>query len=590
MKEYNNSFIEHIATNAVEKEMLKYPKSLMPYIGKNDKTPIWDGQVFVYKDYEQKKLDFEYKIDLQIKGRHVERLSNGNIKYPVKVEDIKGYQKVKTGTLYFVVEFIDIDNYRIYYKNFLPLDIKEELEKIKEKDQKTISCLFRPVVESTQSSINRICLNFVQNSRIQSNIKIKNVDIEKLNVSTIKIPLIDDYSNYEEYLKSPLIDKYLYATLSDGNEVVLPKLFKLYKTIDRKLKIYVNNKLYYNKFDILENGEDVCILIGKSTKLFFDFQNKKIEFDFKICGTLFERINDINFIIDFVSKKQFILEEYGEIKLPIKIDSNIYSYVRKIKKVLKIYQQIQDMLINTGFIKYIKDIQLTPKDINQLLLLLEYYKGNIKDGVSELNSFRLEIHGKYLYFIYIYSGEKYRVYDTFSNISDKVVCFINNGENQSITSFYTTLNKNDLIDAINFNCEEVYSSIINIKMSQENLDAINNFILQLLLAYDDTKNKDFMELAEKIGDKSIFLYNNPIYKINYYQIIKRQRTFNDNELDELYEIREENINNCFIQLGIAILLENKSDFIRYWKKLSDDEKKVIITMPIYNIQNFSIKL
>ena len=127
-------------------------------------------------------------------------------------------------------------------------------------------------------------------------------------------------------------------------------------------------------------------------------------------------------------------------------------------------------------------------------------------------------------------------------------------------------------------------------MSQENLDAINNFILQLLLAYDDTKNKDFMELAEKIGDKSIFLYNNPIYKINYYQIIKRQRTFNDNELDELYEIREENINNCFIQLGIAILLENKSDFIRYWKKLSDSEKKVIITMPIYNIQNFNTKL
>ena len=70
MKEYNNSFIEHIATNAVEKEMLKYPRSLMPYIGKNDKTPIWDGQVFVYKDYEQKnqtlniRLIYRLKVDM----------------------------------------------------------------------------------------------------------------------------------------------------------------------------------------------------------------------------------------------------------------------------------------------------------------------------------------------------------------------------------------------------------------------------------------------------------------------------------------------------------------------------------------------
>ena len=40
--------IEKIATNNIEEEILKNSDCLSPYINSNDKTPLWDGNIFVY--------------------------------------------------------------------------------------------------------------------------------------------------------------------------------------------------------------------------------------------------------------------------------------------------------------------------------------------------------------------------------------------------------------------------------------------------------------------------------------------------------------------------------------------------------------
>lgn len=64
----NTNKIERVAIRAVEEYIDKCPK-LEPNISSNDKTPIWDGDIFIYKNEESHSVDsFLYRVPLQIKG------------------------------------------------------------------------------------------------------------------------------------------------------------------------------------------------------------------------------------------------------------------------------------------------------------------------------------------------------------------------------------------------------------------------------------------------------------------------------------------------------------------------------------------
>ena len=123
--------IEKIATHKIEELVLKNRDFLSPYINSNDRTPLWDGSIYIYSSNQKTNGTFEGKIDVQIKGRQVENFKENNI-YQFKVEALKGYQKEIKGTLLLVVDFINIDNYKVYYCNLLPVDLYQILKNLKE--------------------------------------------------------------------------------------------------------------------------------------------------------------------------------------------------------------------------------------------------------------------------------------------------------------------------------------------------------------------------------------------------------------------------------------------------------------------------
>ena len=63
----NNKRIEETATTALKAALLRCP-ILDSYIDSNDKTPSWDGTVFVYRNEKQKKADLLGKAPIQVKG------------------------------------------------------------------------------------------------------------------------------------------------------------------------------------------------------------------------------------------------------------------------------------------------------------------------------------------------------------------------------------------------------------------------------------------------------------------------------------------------------------------------------------------
>mgnify|MGYP001110727348 CR=1 FL=1 len=70
-----------------------------------------------------------------------------------------------------------------------------------------------------------------------------------------------------------------------------------------------------------------------------------------------------------------------------------------------------------------------------------------------------------------------------------------------------------------------------------------------------------------------------------YQITKRKRALLEEEINDLYFIKENN-KDILIQVAISILLENKSDFNRYFNQLTPEEQENFKEFPIYKLNIF----
>ena len=165
-----NDQIEELAVNIIENEILKY-SDLKSNITKGDKGISWDGYITIFDGKGRGKDNFEYKIDVQVKGRMVKKIKKGNIKFSIERAHLINYQKQNNGTLLLVVDIVDNLTYQIYYANLLPVDLKQLIESNKSKAKKTkISILLKPINESSVSSLKNICRNFALNSKRQIDI------------------------------------------------------------------------------------------------------------------------------------------------------------------------------------------------------------------------------------------------------------------------------------------------------------------------------------------------------------------------------------------------------------------------------------
>lgn len=135
-------------------------------ITSNDKGVSWDGFINVYK----KKGDVHAKDDLfksirvQVKGHKVSRVYEKSIRYSVQIADLKNYL-TEGGTVFFVVYINKERNqHQIYFKPFLPVDIKPILKKYGK--QKTRVVEFHPF-PSDKDEISELLINIAANIKKQ---------------------------------------------------------------------------------------------------------------------------------------------------------------------------------------------------------------------------------------------------------------------------------------------------------------------------------------------------------------------------------------------------------------------------------------
>lgn len=566
--------IERIAVNKVENEINKY-HCLKGFLDKNDRTPMWDGEIFLYKENSEynSNVDFLGKIGVQIKGKTVSKIQKGNSKYAVDIECLRAYKKDKKGVLLFVVEIVDNEEFQIYYANLLPVDLEEILENVKE-GQITKTIDIRPIKEKSSSSMKMICQNFLKNSNEQLNIEVKSID-EIKNIEEIKFSVIGEKEYLEEYVLNN--DVYTYAI--DGEtkkKIALPKFKDIfsYEEIDLNVKIKENE--FYSSYIVMRNKDDKFLLFGKSIKIYLN-QNRV---DFKLCGNICERIIDLKFIKELLKENEIII---GNKKINLKlIVAEKDNYLEKIDRDIQKLNNIKEVL-DKYKIELKQDLSLlTEKDKINLNRFMKINRGELVDGIELDTPYYIEIAGCNIVFIMTKKSGIITTYNFFSDLTDVMQTFYfdKNNEPKRISP-YVTLTKDDLLMFSNVDREIIKESFELGDNTDETCERYNLFALELIKAYDESKNIKWLELAEFLMNKILFNNFHPFYEINKFQIIKRKREFTQNEIDALYTIKE-NEKDYMIQCAIAILLDNKSDYERFFNKLEDKEK--FEKFPINNIK------
>ena len=574
-----SSDIEKMAVIKVQEEILRNKEYLSEYINSNDKTPMWDGNIYVYNNSKKEKKFYQGKIETQVKGEEVKKIKRGNSKYSIEVETLEAYKKDKKGTLLLVCKFIDVDNYQLYYANLLPIDLDDILRKAQNKNKKgkdKISIDIKPIRKNAVSSLKNICLNFLRESNKQLNIKIMDIndlkDIKKVN---FQVTGIDKENELIEYMLNN--DIYTYAICGDNNEMVALRKSILYSVeTKREHSIKINNILYYTSINIMYIKEKEVIKIGKGITL------DGCKITMTPTGNINERIKDVEFIIDLY-KYQKINIDGNEFNFLLnstsRCEKNIVQekeYLKWLKNVKSVFEKFH-IFLDTD-LKIFND-----EDFKNINILIELCNGNF-NNIKTFNKLYYTKINKYkvIYIIRKRNNGKIDLIDFYSDLSNicKVVLTVKNEE--ILVSPYIELTENDLLEHINFNYEVVKKSFDYIDIKAESL--IIEFILNCLRVYDKHNDKKMLDLALYVNNKLLEKNYSSINIINKLQLLKRMRNLETDEIAQLISIRDKE-NDKKIKVGCSILLESNYETDKYFNELSSEEKNEFETFPIFNIKN-----
>lgn len=586
----NSTNIEMSAVNKIEDALLRIGR-VEPDIRGNDKTPSWDGELRVYKGQEFNKAQMHGRIPIQVKGKWVSRFQKTPIKFDVEVSDLRNYQK-DGGVIYFVVHLKDYDNYSIYYKLFLPFDLKRLLSE--SEGQKTKRIRLDKFPHRHIDGMMRIFMEFIINKQKQGTLlpnissmgDLHNAGLEierfEFSIPQLGIQSVEDAFSY--LLKE---EPYVYAK-PKGIEAsfVVDKIRPELISEDRNNPIILNGETLFESVSIIrKNGSEPQIKIGKGIKV--RFEGKSLKLDYTFTGTLSEQIAQMKFLCAILEKQNLSIGQLalsdGELQLDSD-SSNEYSdrliWLQNIDKALKKLNVSKDLDLDALN-------ELDFKKINMLVAAILEEQAiplsiNGKSGIGALTIGNIKIM-----LICIQSNVE-RLFFISNPFDSKDMALSKNDDPKAEKvpiSPYIMLKEGELktIDNIDFN--NISAAVTSFPYTGTAGTQITFFVLELLKYFDsqETPDSHILNIAEELTN---YLFDNnkeneDVYKINLLQIMKRRRKLTQEENRYLIKLKQEAPPE--FQLASSILLESFQEAEYIYEQLDEQQKNNFESYPIFNL-------
>lgn len=578
----NSNDIEEIGVDAVRKEVRNSPL-LQSYIADKDKEPSWDGHIYCYTDSAKKKSSLLGRVPVQVKGKNVARFNKNSFKYPIELSDLANYQS-EDGCLYIVVQIVSNDDFQIFYKELLPVDMKAIFKALKKEKQKKYS-IELSVLNSEIRSLQSVCRDFIQHRDFQKGkefIDIKTVDASSTFMTAISIEPEQDpvryFSENEVYLYYE-VDKNQFIPLEEKVKINVFEdvQMKSFQTADVLIKRQISRSI--------DKGEMIWY-VGENIKI----MPSKITFDPN--SNILKQKEDVEFLLKLISNRRMKIDE-------VEVEFNLGKDSQKFMKKLRDTEKYLEKMTRT-----LTKLEINTEEFEENLQYNDYLKLerlektlNGKELISQNPRFmNLTISGKYYLFFVSEKNGKNEVFNVMSpsffekiRIYGTILTPDENTDINIISPFFATPLK-DLLKISNFDTDIIFNSIketINSLEQKDQRDSmlrfINRMTLTSLLTYDETKEQHRLDFARLLA--AFCLERQPadsIHLINLLQCYKRQRALTDEEKLQVRKI-DDGLGTVFA-LAKSLLLDNFGDIEFYYNSLTFEEKLEFKEQPLFNLK------
>lgn len=518
-----------------------------------DKNISWDGTIEMYNGNIDKKENYDYTLDVQVKGRttHNKKISS-KYRFQLDKTDLKNYLK-KDGTILIVCLFnIDGSNYKLYYANLLPYNIRNLL---KQYTTNKIKIDTKEIKNSEQFEI--ICRNFKLDKEMQKGIKAKMFDEHNLTSSEGKVTKFYAWNkNSEDFNPQSLVGSWKYIYTLDENGYAINVSYGMLCNLVENLNVKIcskNKEIIFNDVKLETTTEGKRILFGKAFTI--DFIKNK--FNIKICGFLNERIKQLQFIDKIFADHVFLI---NDMDFSINIDE---SEQNKFKNLLKKYIDLSNFFQKHKISKRIDFDKWEDKDFYRLEKWIDAIENKstlkLNSDISLLGSIDIKDFKLSIFARKNENGE-FNISSIWNvDIANKYYFRYGEGKNAiETTNFFLAINY-EAYQADDINFDEMKEYMDNKEFSEGEYILMNLQLLEVLKAFDIVKDNKLLDYAK-------FLVNillekepdSPIYYINYAQILKRENNLTNEIYKKLIKIRDEN-SSLEIKISCNILLGNKSE-------------------------------
>lgn len=588
--------IEIMAVNAFTDSVIT-SMHLDPFIASNDKEPFFDGNVYIYDDKSKGKKSFKGRVAVQLKGKEVgnKEMGKDRISYPVDTTDLRGY--LIDGGVIFIVVLVSKVARKIFYKELTPVFLKQLIDSLKEK-QKTriIDLVSFPADDDYKASI---FINFLKNCEKQSVVKIDSklktlTELEDAGVLeniTISVTGYGLSKDVEDAFLSQ--DTYLYAKIK-GTDILQPlEGIAVEKFICRyvPIKISIGNRVFFDGCNVNRSKKGFRIKIGEGLVFDQSIKEEKSTIQFTPSKWIRKQARDLEFFLELIESR---VVKIGSMEIDLdKVGFNCASYdVESAKEQLV---KLQDAVKMFDSLRYDGDINISQlnteefRNLSRLVDAIIYHKSvnHLKDNLPPIVS--LNINGKGFMVIFEKIEEKqgtYNIYDFFDK-EFPLVMKVGDEEFKPISQ-YAILADGDLSEIANIDFDKVVDGCFVDCKEQYQMERANFVMLNFIKAYDKSRDSRFLDAAEKMQMKidncgpDMDYIGDIIRLINRNQIIRRKgNSISEEEQDKLYAIISNSDMDPSIQLGTAIVLNEKGLAKRAIKKLSKDQIDEMKNYPIW---------
>ena len=570
---------------------------LQSFITDGDREPHWDGYVHVFFEPEKKATQSVGRVPVQIKSITLKRFRTKNPTFETRISDLKQYLE-EGGVMYVVGVISPPSTCKLFYQTLLPFDLILLLKNVKENQQwKSIPL---DVLPTDPNTLEDLFYSFLKNRKIQ------------LPVSSE--PDAHPAMHYRKWEKTPSsklflgcfgMDKkimrpgsvnqfpwYIYESHEDGRKVPITRaeveVAGIHSLIHKP--ITCGGKSFYKSFTQIVYQSKSTLQIGTCFRYIIPATGNDGTCSgiFDAAGTLQERLHATNFLLAALQNRGF---KAGDTFFEVSYEHDENFLKKRIEDYAKLLYNVDAGLKKAGFTG---DLDLD----------------NISDDAwSSICLFALNIKsGKPIPLLFTNNGKN--MTEQFINILPcgpiqlALLCSPAHKGHYYCENLFRTIPEIDidgtqtpvvpylLIDpqslpyVDNLNYRELIDSFDEITHNSFTEDKVDSLLSAFLIAYDKTGRLEQLQAANRMS--SWLLENHtkatiPVYLLNRYQTILRQRKLYDDEIEKILGLIENPAMPENIKIGVYILLGNDSAVKVGLNRLSENERNEFESSAIYSL-------